>query len=197
MRKELRARRRALSNQQQQSHSQSLARHFVASPLFLRCHSIALYLANDGELDPAPLAAEARRAGKKLYLPVLRARPNRALWFCEFRLGDPLYRNRFGIQEPDIRRRPPRPPWGMDLILLPLVAFDAEGNRLGMGGGFYDRTFSFLRHRNHWRKPLLIGAAHECQQIGLIETRAWDIPLNGVITEAGYYPKTRKSKKIP
>lgn len=197
MRKELRARRRALSSREQRSHSRSLARRFVTSPLFLHCQSIALYLANDGELNPDQLAVEARRAGKKIYLPVLKANPKRSLWFCEFQLHDPLYRNRFNIPEPDIRRRPPRPPWGLDLILLPLVAFDAEGNRLGMGGGFYDRTFSFVRNRNHWWKPLLIGVAHECQQVELIEARPWDIPLNGVITEAGFYPQTKKSKKIP
>jgi 5-formyltetrahydrofolate cyclo-ligase len=197
MRRELRDRRLALSSKQQRLHSRSVARHFITSRYFLRCRSIAIYLTNDGELDPAPLALEARHAGKKVYLPVLRPRPDKALWFCEYRTGDPLYPNRFGIPEPDIRRRKIHPPWALDIVLLPLVAFDIHGNRLGMGGGYYDRTFSFLLNRRHWVRPPLIGVAHECQKVEQIHSRPWDIPLNAVITENGFYNKVQKSKKIP
>ncbi len=112
--------------------------------------------------------------------------PNR-LWFSEYKFGDKLIRNRYGIFEPDIRRRKPIPAWGLDLLLLPLVAFDASGNRIGMGGGFYDRTFAYLKTRNRWHTPKLIGIAHELQHIDSIEPNAWDIPLNGIVTESRIY----------
>ena len=78
-------------------------------------------------------------------------------------------------------------PWGLDLILLPLVGFDLKGNRLGMGGGYYDRTLSYLRHRRFWIKPRLVGVAHECQKVDSLIARPWDIPLDAVVTETAFY----------
>ena len=183
----LRSRRRALSDQEQQSHSRALARLFTCSTLFLRCRRIALYLASDGEIDPLLLGDRAAHAGKQLYLPVLRGNTHNKLWFAEYRSGDRLKCNRFNIQQPDIRRRPPVSPWGLDLILLPLVGFDDKGNRIGMGGGFYDRTLAYLNHRVHWQRPLLIGVAHECQKLPFIDPQPWDIALDGVISERNFY----------
>ena len=77
----------------------------------------------------------------------------------------------------DIRR--------LDLVLMPLVGFDSTGSRLGMGGGFYDRSFAFLRRRQKWRKPNLIGAAFDCQKVEQIDGQSWDVPLSGVMTESG------------
>ncbi len=77
------------------------------------------------------------------------------------------------------------PPWGLDLILLPLVAFDNQGNRLGMGGGFYDRTLSSFNTRHRMNRPQPIGLAHECQRIDQLKAQTLDIPLDGVITEQG------------
>jgi len=133
LRSEIRGRRNALPAREQGRHARALARRFIGSPLFLRCHSLAAYLANDGEIDPSPLLERARDGGKRLYLPVLRPRPSRALWFAEHDATARLLPNRFGIPEPDIRRHPPRPPWGLDLVLVPLVAFDSACNRLGPG----------------------------------------------------------------
>lgn len=81
-------------------------------------------------------------------------------------------------------------PWGLDLIILPLVAFDLSGNRLGMGGGFYDRTLSFKHQRCHWKGPKLIGIAHELQRVDLLPVNDWDIPLDAVITEQKLYQFT-------
>jgi 5-formyltetrahydrofolate cyclo-ligase len=154
---------------------------------FLNSNRIALYLSEDGEMDTYSVLVRARNQGKQCYLPVLRPRPQRALWFAEYRPGDCLLPNRFGIDEPCIRNRRPTPPWGLDLILLPLVAFDMDGNRLGMGGGFYDRTLAYLNRRTAWHKPKLIGIAHECQKLEQLESRPWDIPLDGVVTEKQLY----------
>jgi 5-formyltetrahydrofolate cyclo-ligase len=70
-------------------------------------------------------------------------------------------------------------------VLAPLVAFDRSGNRLGMGGGYYDRSFAYLRHRVHWRRPRLIGYAYGFQEVQALERAHWDVPLSGVVTELG------------
>ncbi|MCP3868058.1 MAG: 5-formyltetrahydrofolate cyclo-ligase [Gammaproteobacteria bacterium] len=189
LRKMLRSRRLALSPGEQRTHALAAARHFLSTGLLLRCNTIALYITNNGELDPAPLAEQFRRHGKRIFLPVLRARPKQALWFREHPPHGPLQQNRFGIPEPLFGTSRLIPPWGLDLILLPLVAFDPDGNRMGMGGGFYDRTLAYLRRRHCWRTPLLIGLAHECQHLDRIDPNPWDVPVNGIITEAGFYRK--------
>ena len=186
LRIKLRAKRRALSLKEQRLHALSAARHFAASTLLRRDNRIALYIANNGELDPAPLAARLRASGKNTYLPVLQSPPKQALWFCESPEGEALRRNRFGIPEPDMTKHRLLPAWALDLILMPLVAFDSHGNRLGMGGGFYDRTLSYLHRRSYWQRPSLIGLAHECQKVTELEPNPWDIPLDGIITESGF-----------
>ncbi len=177
--------RRALTPQQQQQHSDTATQHAATSHHFQNSRRIALYLSVDGELDPSPLIRRALLYGKRVYLPVLRPALHNSLWFAEFKEGDRLTTNRFGILEPNIRRRKPVPPWALDLIYLPLVAFDQAGNRLGMGGGYYDRTLSYLHYHRHWRRPSLIGLAHKCQQINDLKKQPWDVPLQGVITESG------------
>ncbi len=188
IRRVARNRRRALSSHEQRDHAVAAAAILRRSSLFLHCRRIALYLANDGELDPTPLARIARAAGKRLYLPVLRPLPRQALWFAEYPSSGKLRANRYGIMEPDIRHHPITPPWGLDLILLPLVAFDDQGTRLGMGGGFYDRTLAYRQHRRYWHKPRLIGLAHDCQRYHRLPSQPWDVPLDGILTETGLRP---------
>jgi 5-formyltetrahydrofolate cyclo-ligase len=91
-----------------------------------------------------------------------------------------LQRNRFNIPEP--RRARPLAAQQMQVILLPLTGFDAQGNRLGMGGGFYDRSLRAPRRRH---PPLLVGVAHTAQQVDELPTEAWDIPLDKVVTDSG------------
>ena len=188
LRRELRRRRRNLSAKEQRIHGKLIARALSRTPLFGHAQRIALYLENDGEPATGPLIERISRYGKTCYLPVLRKPPQIGLWFCQYKTGTPLTPNRFGIPEPRPRQQDRHPPWALDLILLPLVGFDAEGNRIGMGGGFYDRTLGFLRTRRIWRGPKLIGIAHECQRLERIEPNPWDIPLDGIVTEHGYHP---------
>ncbi len=157
------------------------------SALYRKSKRIALYLQTDGEIDPSPIIAKANRHHKKCYLPILRPRFQHGLWFAEHRNNEILQPNRFGIGEPPLHMHRQIPPWGLDLILLPLVAFDANGNRLGMGGGFYDNTLAYLKQRKIWHKPKLIGIAHELQNVKQLQTNPWDIPLDGVITEKEFY----------
>jgi 5-formyltetrahydrofolate cyclo-ligase len=100
--------------------------------------------------------------------------------------------NRFGIPEPTSKGRHIRPARHLDVLLVPLVGFDSTGNRIGMGGGYYDRTLAFLNRRRQWRRPRLIGIAHECQRVAAIEPRAWDVPLQAVATERRLYARSRR-----
>jgi 5-formyltetrahydrofolate cyclo-ligase len=194
LRRELRARRRALSARKQRVHATALARSLGRDLRFLRARLIGFYWPADGELDPSPLLARHPHAQR--FLPVLRPGRARRLWFVPFAPGAPLRTNRLGIPEPRRGRRQLRLPWALDLLLVPLVGFDRDCNRIGMGGGFYDRTLAYLRSRTHWRRPRLIGIAHECQRIERIAPRPWDIPLDGVATELAIYsegPKTARA----
>jgi len=179
LRRALRTRRRALSPAQQAAASAAVDAVVAALPAFRRARRIGFYLAHGGELDPAPLRRRAQHLGKGCFLPVLHPFGNNRLHFVAWREGEPLVRNRFGIPEPRLRR--PVPAWTLDLILVPLVAFDARGNRLGQGAGFYDRTLAFRRRGR--RHPLLIGLAHGFQQVPLLPAAPWDVPLDGIATE--------------
>jgi 5-formyltetrahydrofolate cyclo-ligase len=119
---------------------------------------------------------------KQLYLPVLRG-PR--LWFMPFGSQTRLVSNRFGILEPDTPAGARCAPQALDIVLAPLVAFDDRGRRLGMGGGYYDRTFAYLLNRQHWRRPRLIGIAYDLQRVPALVARKWDVPLDGIATESG------------
>lgn len=185
LRQQMRRQRRALTRQQRAQAAQQLAQRLASQPLFLRSQHIALYLPNDGELDLHPLMARAWQMGKRCYLPVLSPLYHNRLWFAPYTPDTPLQANRFGIPEPRLNWRRMRPVWSLDLVLTPLVAFDAQGNRLGMGGGYYDRTLAYLQRREHWRKPRLIGAAYGFQQVERLPVASWDVPLEGIVTERG------------
>lgn len=187
IRRRIRRRRRSLSERERQSAALEFARTAAATTLFRNSRHIAFYFPNDGELDPTPLLHRALDMNKRCYLPVLDRLTSDRLWFSPYDGGDHLVLNRFGIPEPGggIRRRVRAR--RLDLVLAPLVAFDMEGNRLGMGGGYYDRTLSFLKHRRRWRRPRLYGIAYEFQKVERLESAPWDVPLAGVITERRLY----------
>ena len=183
LRRQLRAARRALTPQQQYQASQQLWRQLAQHPLFRRSRHIAFYLANDGEIDPAILMEHARRLGKQCYLPVITGWPANRMHFQRLTPQQQWATNRFGIREPLLNPALQARPWRLDLILMPLVGFDESGNRLGMGGGFYDRAFAFRRLRKHWFGPRLLGLAHDCQKVAQLPAAAWDIPLDGIVSD--------------
>lgn len=187
LRRQMRRRRRSLSDAERADSAGKLARRLAATRQFRCARRIAFYLSQDGEMDLTPLMHRAWAMRKACYLPVVCSSSLRPLWFAPYREGEPLIYNRFAILEP-------RPPLKarvraatLDLILVPVVAFDGCGNRLGMGGGFYDRTLAFLQHRQVWRRPRLLGVAYEFQRAKHLETRPWDVPLQGVVTEERLY----------
>ncbi len=165
-----------------------MSRAISALPLFHNSHRIALFMPNDGEMDPRTLMRLAHAMHKQCYLPVLAGSVRRpGLCFVRFVPGQPLQANRFGIPEPVPRPGHVINPRFLDLVMTPLVAFDDAGNRLGMGGGYYDRSFAFLRLRRHWHHPRLVGVAYEFQRVPSLPHQPWDVPLSGVVTEAGFH----------
>ncbi len=181
LRRALRERRRALPASAQRRAARALALRLRREPPLRRARHVALYWPNDGEIDPR-LLRRYTCSRQHLYLPVLQAFPANTLRFARWSGSRRLARNRFGIPEP--RRGRPRAAAAMDVILLPLVGFDAGGNRLGMGGGFYDRTLAF-RARPGRRHPWLAGLAHACQQLPQLDAAPWDIPLQLIATDRG------------
>ena len=157
-----------------------LDRQLARSGLLHRYRDIAFYLANDGEIDPYRFLQRCHKLGKRCYLPVLA--PGKQLRFVRYRPGDRMNRNRFGIPEPR-RRHLRRPTWLLGLVLLPLVGFDRHGARLGMGGGFYDRSLAYQQRQPSLPMPRLVGLAHRCQEVEKIPLESWDIPLSLIVTD--------------
>jgi 5-formyltetrahydrofolate cyclo-ligase len=182
LRSQLRQRRRSLSATEQQVAAENFSKTMKAFLGVRKPRRIAVYLANDGELDPALFTQHCQRWKTEVYLPVLH--PYKAtMWFARYDSPDNLVDNRFGIPEP--LKSPAVRPWMLDYVLFPLVGFDAQGGRLGMGGGFYDRTFA---QANRWpKRPKLIGVAHDCQKVATLPLEPWDITLEAVVTDQGIY----------
>ncbi len=187
LRRMLRNARRALTPSEQRKAAQGLYRQLAQHPLFRRAKHISLYLPTDGEIDPRLLLRAAQRRGKATYLPVLSAWPRTKMVFQRVRPGEKLLPNRFRILEPRGNISRQRKVWALDLVLLPLVGFDDAGGRLGMGGGFYDRSLAYLARRQSWRKPTLLGLAHECQKVQRLVQASWDVPLAGTVTDKSWY----------
>lgn len=187
LRRMLRKARRALTANQQRQAARGLYKQLAQQPLFRRAKHIALYLPTDGEIDPRLLLRAAQRRGKATYLPVLSAWPRTKMVFQRIRPGEKLQLNRFRILEPRHNLARQRKVWALDLVLLPLVGFDDVGGRLGMGGGFYDRSLAYLARRKNWRKPTLLGLAHECQKVERLAQASWDVPLQGTVTDKAWY----------
>ena len=184
LRQDKRQQRRNLDASLQAKHAEQLTRLFLQEDLFSQHQKIAAYLANDGEIDPVHIIKQAWDLGKQVYLPVLSAHEN-SLLFALYEEGMPMCRNQFGIDEPNSAPEHWLRAEHMDLILLPLVAFDELGNRMGMGGGFYDRSLACLQQQASTTR--LIGLAHEIQKVEQLATQSWDIPLHAILTEDQLY----------
>jgi len=186
LRRRMRQRRRSLSTLEQRIAANRLAAQVRGIQAFNRAKRVAVYLASDGEISLTPLIELCWELGKSVYLPVLHPVRHNRLWFTPYTPGTRLTHNRYKILEPALKR-PGAPAWAIDLVLMPLVAFDAEGNRMGMGGGYYDRTFAFTLQRWGLKGPKLIGMAHDFQRVERLSLAAWDVPLKGVVTDQKRY----------
>ena len=180
LRSSMRKERGNLTAPQREEAAQSCARLACSLPALRRARSIAAYLAHRGEMSCEPIIEWALGRGKTVLLPVVTGRHMR---FAPYSPGDTLVPNRWGILEPEWQ--PGR--WvsarRSNVALTPLVAFDSVGNRLGQGGGYYDRAFAFRSAARHWQRPLLVGLAYDFQQVAELEAKPTDVPLDAVITE--------------
>ncbi|EML1452483.1 5-formyltetrahydrofolate cyclo-ligase [Enterobacter kobei] len=174
----IRQRRRALTAEQQSHFAQQAAARMMAWPPVVMANTVALFLSFDGELDTQPLIDQLWRAGKKVYLPVLHPFSKGNLLFLHYHPHSELVVNRLKITEPKLDVRDVLPLSQLDVLITPLVAFDEQGQRLGMGGGFYDRTLQ------NWQQYGLqpVGYAHDCQGVEALPVEKWDVPLPAVVT---------------
>lgn len=187
IRQKLRHQRRTLAPDKKTQSAEEIAQSIKKLPEFKKSQHIACYLPHDGEVNPHFIIANAEKAGKQCYIPTLVTNNDHHLEFYSYRLGEPLKKNRFGIGEPDTMAQQHILPNKLDLVLLPLVAFDEMGNRIGRGAGYYDRTFAFLHDSDKKKKPILMGLAYEFQKIPSFQPESWDIPCNIVVTEKQLY----------
>lgn len=151
-------------------------------PEFMTDGNVAGYWAVRGELPLNLAVASLARRKQKYFLPVLREA--RQLRFAEYREGVALQGNRFGIPEPEVPSGRLQTAGDMDVILLPLLAFDRQGHRLGTGGGWYDSSLAFLGNEPRPARPLLVGVGYAFQEIETVPIEPWDIDLDYVATEA-------------
>jgi 5-formyltetrahydrofolate cyclo-ligase len=187
----IRRQRSLLSKSEQQQKSQQICQQLKQQKNYRNARRVALYIPVKGEADPTPLLSNTNHSQKTFFLPIISPVRRGHLCFIRWHKGSSFRKNRFGIPEPIYKQKDTVPASALDLVLTPLVGFDAKGNRLGMGGGFYDRTFAFKRYQTH--KPTLIGFAYQFQQVDKLPSQAWDVPLDGWCTEE-IYKKTDKTQ---
>ncbi len=164
--------------------SRAASQLLVTNPLFHTSQSIACYLAQTDELDCMAIIQKVWQSGKTCYLPVLSTQKKQSLEFVAYQLDDPLQLNRYNIFEPIQGHRLAADK--LDLVIVPLVAFDRQQHRVGMGGGYYDRTFAF-KNEGVTDQPFLLGLGYEFQKIEAVPNDFWDVMLDGVLTEKQVY----------
>jgi len=192
LRRTLRQQRNSLTADSRLRFNQSINQHLLNSNLLQSASSIACYLANDGEPSLDAFIQAALQSNCSIYLPVI---DDHKLCFAAYQFGDQLSNNQFNISEPT--KKCFIVTAQLSVILVPLVGFDAKGNRLGMGGGYYDRSLGFIKQPRSQEPPLLIGIAYQAQHTTKLDAQPWDIPLDAVITEKGLTTFNQRLKNWP
>ena len=177
LRQQIRKTRANLTALQQQQSEDSITQQALAFIEERNAQHIALYISFDGEISTDKLIKNLWAQDKHVYLPVLHPFNPNHLLFLRYLPDTPMLKNKFGIWEPKLNVQNVLPLKELDILFTPLVAFDKQGNRLGMGGGFYDRTLQ------NWRNSSFIpvGLAHQCQQVEQLPTEVWDVPLHQIL----------------
>ena len=184
LRRELRARRRAVPPADRRHAAQRLAWQVERSGWLKAGSRLGLYLAMPEEIDTAPLVARALARHCQVFVPRVTDYRRHRMHFLPLgqKQDQKLHRGRYGILEPDAG--PAISARKLDVLLMPLVGFDARGNRIGMGKGYYDRALAFRIQRRSSARPLLIGLAFECQRVDALPVRPHDVALDRLVTEA-------------
>jgi 5-formyltetrahydrofolate cyclo-ligase len=180
LRRWLRARRRDITGQARRDAALRVARLIEGARWLRPGRRIGLYLAMPDELDTAPLIARARKRGCHIAVPRITSTRHNRMRFED--LAGALHRGAFGISEPAAGA--PRQARELDVVFLPLVGFDRQGNRIGMGRGFYDRFFAHRARMRRWCRPLLVGIAYDEQCVSALQPAAHDVPLDALVTQS-------------
>lgn len=166
-----------------ESAAAALAQRILSLPEYQQARRVAVYFAVNGEIGLNTVIDHALAEGKEIFLPNL---DREALRFSPYFHAQKMRINRFRLPEPDVADSEMLAPEDLDLVLAPLVVFDSYRNRIGMGGGFYDRSFAFRKIPGHTR-PVLIGVAHEIQKVDRIVPEEWDVQLDMIVTDQAIY----------
>jgi 5-formyltetrahydrofolate cyclo-ligase len=187
LRKAFRDKRLSLSNEQQTTAAQGLVKQYQKNALFQDAQNVALYLSFNGEVNTQPLIDYLWSMNVDVFVPILHPFSKGHLLFQEFTHDTKMRENHFGILEPRLDVQRVCTVENLSIIFTPLVAFDLSGNRLGMGGGFYDRTLARLKKMGDKSKPIVVGLAHELQKSATLPTETWDIRLPYILTSNKLY----------
>ncbi|MCK8044546.1 5-formyltetrahydrofolate cyclo-ligase [Shewanella sp. 1CM18E] len=187
VRSSIRQARRSLSTKQQTLYASAAAELAISALSGLNVRRIALYLTNDGELDTKPLIEALWQQNIEVYLPRLHPFSAGNLVFLRYTANTKLVQNSLKIWEPKLDITQMLLTHELDVVITPLVAFDKQGNRMGMGGGYYDRTLANWQQSG---KPYPIGFSHDCQQVASLSCEYWDVPLPMIITPSTVFKFT-------
>jgi len=182
LRRHIKQQRQALSAEQRDIANHAIFEQVISLPQYRNAQHIAAYIGTRGEIDALPILKHAYSLGKQCYLPVLHPFFKGRLWFAPWSPNTFMTRNRFDILEPLYKPSTCIKAQHLNIVLTPLLAFDGQGHRLGMGGGFYDRSFNFRLFRKKFFGPELIGLGHHFQQVDVIDAQPWDVSLDSVIS---------------
>ncbi len=178
LREHYKAIRLSLSAQQRMQAAESVANQLLGLPTWPSAQYVAGYWATQGEL-PLHIVQMHMQAPQIWCLPMVQS--DNTLKFAPWRAGDALVSNQYGIPEPDLALTSTLSTADLSIILLPLLAYTRTGQRLGMGGGYYDRSLTF--RQNQASAPLIIGVAYSSQEADSLPSEAWDVKLDMLINE--------------
>jgi 5-formyltetrahydrofolate cyclo-ligase len=197
LRRQLRSLRKAIDGPRRHAAALSLVRWALRHHLLGCGKRIGIYMPAKNEIDVVPLLNRALAMRASCFLPIVPAPGRKRMWFSQVGDHSAWQLNRYGIPEylhPTARQVRAQ---YLDVLFLPLLGFDSRGYRLGMGGGYYDASLSYLRRFRHWRRPRVIGVAFAAQEVARIPEETWDIPLDAILTEQAFraFPPRRDCKK--
>lgn len=185
IRQQIRLARRSLPEQQQTTDAQKLLARLSKLEKIQQAQKIAISLAFDGEIETSPFIKWCWKNKKQVYLPVVHPFTKGHLLFLLYSEQTKMETNKYGIDEPKLNQLHICPISELDIIFTPLVAFDTQGNRIGMGGGYYDRMLApWFKEK---KGPYPIGLAHDCQLVSKLPTESWDVPLPEIITPSQHH----------
>lgn len=180
-----RRRRAALCEETLSANASALSERIQALDNYRDAENVAAYIAIRGEIDVRDVVTTGCDHCKNFFLPILAGDD---MFFAQWHPGQPLVKKGFGLLEPDVPPGQYIDVQQLDVVLVPLVVFDDRCNRVGQGGGFYDRTFAHKLDKPDAR-PLLIGVAHDSQREPRLIPQSWDVPLNMIVTDSAVYSR--------